>query len=112
MSKTKRKTLESFTDPLGQVYKPGDLVAISIISGRSPRTSYGIVQSIFPEDTKGQEIVSIRHFRNPDTGMYEVIKTPACHVQVKVSQRTRWGGDGDDKLHTYKISDNITKINN
>lgn len=111
MAKQKRKTIESFTDPLGQEYGPGDLVAISIISGRSPITSYGVVQNIFPEDTKGQEIMNRVHTRNPDTGVYEVIKTPACHVQVKVSQRTRWGGDGDDRLHTYKISDNITKIN-
>ena len=111
MAKQKRKTLESFTDPLGQVYKPGDLVAISIITDRSPRTAYGIVENTFAEGTKGEPLVTRTYSWNTELNKHDVIEAPTCHVQVKVQHRTRWGGDGHDKLHTYKISDNITKIN-
>lgn len=111
MAKTKRKTLESFTDPLGQEYRPGDLVAISTIASRSPRTVYGIVENIFSESTKGEPITIKQYVLNEETKRYDVVEHPDADVQVTIVARTRWGGtSGAGRKQTYTITDNITKI--
>lgn len=49
-------TYDEWTDPCGNVYRPGDHVAVATISGRSPQLVIAKVVSINRVNSKGEEI--------------------------------------------------------
>ncbi len=49
-------TYDSWTDPCGQTYEPGDYVAVAVINGRSPQMVIGKVISINRVNSKRMEI--------------------------------------------------------
>lgn len=105
----KREEAESWVDALGQTYKPGDAVAVSIINDRSPRTVYGVVENIYLTDTRGERIMGSSTVFDPETGEYSYVREQSCGVKVRVLKRSRWGR-GDSGSTTYKIPENITKL--
>lgn len=56
---TSPKTWPEWTDVLGQTYRPGDYVAVSVINGRSPQMVIGKVIQINRVDSKNNLIVEL-----------------------------------------------------
>lgn len=53
---TENKTWAEWTDCLGNVYRPGDIVAIAIINGKSPQMVIARVEKINRVDSSGEPI--------------------------------------------------------
>lgn len=58
-----RRTAPNWTDVVGQTYSPGDVVAVSIINGRSPQTVIARVEAIYLDDSKGKPYHETQAFR-------------------------------------------------
>lgn len=52
------KTYDEWTDVLGNTYRPGDLVAIAIINGKSPQMVIARVNKINRVNSSGEEITT------------------------------------------------------
>lgn len=61
---TESKTWDEWTDCLGNVYRPGDLVAIAIINGKSPQLVIAEVISINRIRKNGEEITTRAWFEH------------------------------------------------
>src|SRR5258705_13890591 len=56
------KTWDSWTDELGNTYKPGDIIAIATISRKSPQMVLAIVERINRVTSSGEEITASKWF--------------------------------------------------
>lgn len=73
-----RPTVESWTDPLGQKYGPGDCIAYATISGRSPQMVIAEVLNIFTHDSKGEPYTESRW----DAVSRTLVHKPSVSIQV------------------------------
>lgn len=116
-------TWPEWTDVLGQTYRPGDRVAIAIISGRSPQLVIGTVLQINRVDSKGEEIrkACFKRFERDDGKWdYERWTEDSCTVRVRPELDARgfyrsnrgWFDDKHNEARpvTYKIPENIIKV--
>jgi len=130
------KTWDEWTDPLDQVYRPGDYVAIATISGKSPQLVIGKVTKINRVDSKGHLIVSrtTRHVdcdkdepgarertkydytlkKSISLGQWYRIEhefIPSCTVTAyPVLDGRGFGRYGKVKPTTYRLWGNIVKV--
>lgn len=56
-AKVERPTADEWTDSVGQVFKPGDLVAIATVNGKSPQMVIARVEKINLTNAKGERLV-------------------------------------------------------
>ena len=135
-----RETWAEWTDVLGNTYKPGDIVAIATVSGRSPQLVIAKVVSINKTDKEGNEITArkwvehdepimrtrIRRSYNYNTNKYDDItesyleeggykQVPSCTVTAQPLMDTRkfyraTDQDGKHKKVTYSVVENIVKL--
>lgn len=103
---TKRRTADSWTDVAGRSYSPGDLVAISIINGRSPQTVIARVERIFLDDSKGKPYQETEY----DHVSGEWKGWPSCSVQATPLLDVRGFRRYSEKKVSYSIPDNILKL--
>lgn len=130
------KTWDEWTDPLGQVYKPGDYVAVATINGKSPQMVICKVVRINRVDSKGHLICAktsrkvdakegepgARQDRKwdaarktqVDTGVWyrlEYDYPPLCTVTAyPIIDGRGFGRYGDVKNSTYRLPGNIIKV--
>lgn len=107
------KTWDEWTDPLGNTYRPGDLVAVAAIDGRSPVLRFGRVQRINRINSKGQLIEDVSWMmvdRNGERARVET-REPSCTVTIleEFNGRgfRRWG---KAKANTYRHPGNVVKV--
>lgn len=128
-----RRTADSWTDILGQKYSPGDIVAISIINGRSPQTVIARVETIFLDDSQGQPYQSAQAIKLGE-GMKPIDKSieltandqivpwgknrgmayrcyQSCSVQCTPLVDARGFSRWSDRRVSYTIPENIIKVN-
>lgn len=120
------KVWGSWTDVLGQTYRPGDTVAVGVINGRSPQIVIGEVIRINRINSQGQEHLEEVLERDDngmpvrDPGTHDFIRhiVPSCTVTVmpQVDARGFWRAgvtfQKDKKVRpvTYTIWQNIIKV--
>lgn len=107
------KTWDEWTDPVGNVYRPGDLVAVAVVSGRSPVLRIGRVLRINRCNTKGQPIVQKDvMFIKGDDGEDKrvVVEKPWCTVTIQPLFYGRGFRSWSDKAQTYQFPGNIVKL--
>lgn len=113
------RTWDEWTDSLGQVFRPGDLISIATISGRSPQLVIAQVIKINRVDSSGSPIQThhTRYGKNSDGSRnYKDRKDytrDSCSVKAQPLFRG-WGGFIDnpesERAVTYKILHSILKV--
>lgn len=56
------KTWDEWTDNLGNTYRPGDIVAVATINGKSPQMVIAVVERINRVNSSGEEIKTRKWF--------------------------------------------------
>jgi len=108
------KTWPHWTDCLGNIIYPDDLVAVSTINGRSPQLVIARVVRINRLNSKGEEIVVQQREKINDK--WEWTTTPSCTITavpvIDARGFFRWSGrNGEEaKAVTYQIPSNIVKV--
>lgn len=103
---SKRRTAPSWTDLAGKSYSPGDIVAISVINGRSPQTVIARVEEIFLDDSKGQPYEDGDYDYQTDTRR----TWPSCSVQATPLIDARGFHRYSERKVGYTIPSNILKL--
>jgi len=134
------ETWDSWTDVIGNEYRPGDLVCIATISGRSPQLVIAEVVKINKTDKNGEPFTTRQWFDhdepimkrrevrryNYQTRTYDDIveeyvekgeyrQVPSCTVTCQPIQDTRkfyrsTNSEGKARKVTYTIIENIIKV--
>lgn len=103
----KQETWEEWKDVLGQTYRPGDIVCVSVINDRSPQQVIGEVIQINKTDSKGEQIVD-GVWKN---GQWLGIASCSVKIRPRIDSR---GFYRSEKLNpkdvTYRIPTNIIKL--
>lgn len=60
------KTWDEWTDILGNTYRPGDIVAVSTINGKSPQLVIARVERINRVNSSGEEITARKYLEHPE----------------------------------------------
>lgn len=106
-------TYESWIDALGNEIRPGDTVAIAIISGRSPQLVTGKIISINAYNSRGVRHVDTR-FVYKDGRIADRKYVETCTITVEPTSGSRWAAERGDrrtaKKITYNFPDNMVKI--
>lgn len=124
------KEWPEWTDSLGNVYRPGDIVAVATINGRSPQLVIARVEKINRLNSSGKEIITSQYTAYPEPvwtvnpvngkeywkqGEYATV--PYCSVKATPLRDLRGFGrwsqkddQGNHKAVTYSIPENIIKI--
>ena len=110
MSDDADKTWDHWTDKLGNIIYPGDIVAVSTINGRSPQMVIAQVERINRLNSRGEEITEgIR-----EKGKWTTV--PSCSITARPILDARgfwrWSTKKDQQARavTYQIPANIIKI--
>lgn len=122
------KTWPHWTDPLGNLIFPGDVVAISTINGRSPQLVIARVDRINRVNSRGEEIVArksisfdepvqrLRYDGTPYLVYQEYREVPSCTITATpiidargFSRSSTYTGEPVKKV-TYSIPENIIRI--
>lgn len=108
MSKSKNYTEDmlwtEWTDELGNTYRPGDIVAIAIINGRSPQMVIAKVERINKVNSRGEA-----HMANKTFDLDEPIRREReCHV-LKRKNDPYWNRYYYDKDSTHVCKPECTE---
>lgn len=120
------KTWPEWRDMLGRIYRPGDIVAIATVSGKSPQLVLGQVERINRINSKGEEITESYLYWPPgvpevnDRGWPNYKESqrrtrPSCTVTVtpvadaRKFYRSRTP-EGAAKKVTYQFPQNIVRV--
>lgn len=97
---------QTWTDPLGQTYGPGDHVAIAMVSDRSPQMVFAEVLEIRTVDKDGNTITAGVF----DWEAKQWKEVPSCTVLARPLMDSRGFYRGTNRAVPYKIPANIIKI--
>lgn len=127
-------TTDEWKDTLGQKIKPGDIIAVATVSGRSPQLVIAQIERINTHNSKGELHVMRTHRgfeekTHPDGRTYRV---PILHEEPTVTVTARpikdgrdftrwsnrrynaatktWDSTGEIKPVTYSILGNIVRL--
>lgn len=75
-----------WTDELGNTYRPGDIVAIATISGRSPQLVYAVVERINKVNSSGEPHMINKSFKLDEPVRHE----RECHVVKRRNSGDRY----------------------
>lgn len=112
------KEWPSWTDMLGQEYRPGDFVVYATISGRSPVMNYGKVDRINRINSRGETIRGNGRWFVSDTEKDAngrpirkyVEGDPSCTVTIVPLENGRNFYRWSDRKTTIQIPGNIVKV--
>lgn len=136
---SKQETWDEWEDCMGNSFRPGDLVAIATVSGRSPQLVVAEVIRINKTDAKGTPIVTRQFIKHDEPimktrtqktydygtrgykeeivsyleeGEYKQVPSATLTARPIESRFTRYGqsADGTNKPSTYTITANWVKI--
>lgn len=83
------KEWEYWTDVLGNEYRPGDLVAIATVNGKSPQLVLAIVERINKVNSRGEELTANKTFDLDEPIRHE----QECYIkEQKAYYENRRGG--------------------
>lgn len=99
------KEWPQWEDQLGNVYCPGDMVAVATVRYKSPALVIGTVEKINRINSKGEEIGRWSH--NPQDPNNPTL-IPSCTVTVR--RKSRWNSQTEES-YTYQDPSNIIRIN-
>lgn len=118
------KTYDHWTDVTGREFRPGDIVAIATINGRSPQMVLAKVERINRVNSRNEEVVSYEfawedggentaHWM-PGRGKGTRVSKASCTVTALPIQDARdfyrSNRGGKQKLVTYQIPENILLV--
>jgi len=111
-----------WTDVLGNTYRPGDIVCVAVINGKSPQQVIGEVIQINKSRKVDQYIdgryqrgvlepIVSTHAEIGEDGRYVRTTVPSCTVRIKPLIDARgFRRLGEAKAVTYQIPANILKL--